>query len=65
MSILQREEGETTMNWVSQKKLVENGGVVIMSRFAQLPYVYKYFGSRIPLLQLFYLTDEEIEAQST
>ena len=53
------------MSWVSQKKLVENGGVVIMSRFAQLPYVYKCFGSRNPLLQLFYLTDEEIEAQRT
>lgn len=25
----------------------------------------EYFGSRIPLLQLFYFTDEEIEAQRT
>lgn len=62
MSSLDRDEGESTVNWASQKKPVEHRGMVFMSSLltsvtSASTLVLEFFYSNS------YCTDEEIENQ--
>lgn len=65
MSSLNREEGETAMGWASLKNKLETEAWYSWAALHNFHDIYEYFGSGIPLLQLFYFTDGEIEAQRT